>query len=307
MKALVTGGAGFIGSNIVDLLIKNKYDVAVADNLSTGKKDNLNPKAKFYNLDICDRDKLNEVFLKQRPEIIFHLAAQVDVVKSISQPYLDAQINIIGSLNVLEAARGCGVKKIIYSNSGGAGSGEPRYLPIDEAHPIDPMAHYGVSKHTVEHYLKINMDLYGIKFTSLRYANIYGPRQDPYGEGGVVAIFYNKLLNNQRPKIYGDGEQTRDFMYVKDVARVNLLCMDSADDRILNVGTAQETSVNKLFSMIKKITGSSLEPVYAEERKGEIKRSVFDIGLIKKTLSWSPAVSLEEGLKETVDYFRRLV
>ena len=303
MKALVTGGAGFIGSSVVDLLIENKHTVIVVDNLLTGKKKNLNNRAKFYEVDICDRDKLHKIFLREKPQIVFHLAAQVDVTKSISQPCLDAEVNIIGSLNVLEAGKRCGIKKIIYSNSGGAGSGEPQYLPIDEKHPIEPMAHYGVSKHTVEHYLKIYSDMHGIRFTSLRYANIYGPRQDPYGEGGVVAIFSNKLLNNIRPVIFGDGKQTRDFMYVGDVARINLLCIEKADGQILNVGTGLETKVNDLFKIIKEITRSGLEPIYAKDRKGEIRRSVLGIGSLKKVLSWKPQTSLREGLEKTVEYF----
>lgn len=305
MKVLVTGAAGFIGSSVTDLLIENKHTVIAVDNLLTGKSGNLNPSAKFYEVDICDRERLERVFMFERPEIVFHLAAQVDVTKSIDQPCLDAQSNVIGSLNVLEAGRKYGMRKIVYSNSGGAGSGEPQYLPIDEEHPIEPMSHYGVSKHTVEHYLKIYSGIYGIRFVSLRYANIYGPRQDPYGEGGVVAIFSHKLLNNIRPVIFGDGNQTRDFMYVRDVARVNLLCIDKADDQILNVGTGRETSVNDLFRMMKEATRSDLEPIYAQERKGEIRRSVLGVERMKRILSWQPEIDLNNGLISTIDYFRK--
>jgi len=303
MKALVTGGAGFIGSHLVDLLLNNKTDVIVVDNISTGKLENLSSKAKFHKIDICDENMLNSIFSAECPDIVFHLAAQVDVIRSISEPQLDAEVNIIGSLNLLEMCRKHKVKKIIYSNSGGAGSGEPQYFPIDENHPIEPMSHYGVSKHTVEHYLKIYKDLYGIEFTSLRYANIYGPRQDPFGEGGVVAIFSNKLLNHERPNIFGDGKQTRDFMFVKDIAMINLLCIDKADGQILNIGTGTETSVNDLFFMIRNIVDVDLEPVYCKERKGEIRKSVFDVRKMRELLL-NTTVDLKEGLKETIEFFK---
>lgn len=304
MKILVTGGAGFIGSNITDLLIENYHDVIVVDNLLTGKEANINGNSRFYNIDIRNKSNLEEIFSKEKPEIIFHTAAQVDVQKSIKDPYLDVQINILGSLNVLELARKNNVRKIIYSNSGGAGSGEPKYLPIDEGHPIKPMSHYGASKHTVEHYLEIYKELYGLRYTSLRYANVYGPRQDPYGEGGVVAIFSNKLLSNERPKIFGDGNQTRDFIYVEDVAEANLLCMDKADNEILNLGIGKEITINKLFFKIREIIGSNLNPIYVEKRPGDIYRSVFNINKLRLELDWEPQTSLEEGLTKTIECFR---
>jgi len=305
MKILVTGGAGFIGSHIVDLLIQNNHDVIVVDSLLTGKDSNINPESKFYNADIRNKLDLDKIFIKENPEIVFHAAAQVDVQKATKDPYFDAQVNILGSLNVLELSKKYNVRKIIYSNSGGAGSGEPQYLPIDENHPIKPMSHYGASKHTVEHYLDIYRELYGLKYTSLRYANIYGPRQDPYGEGGVVAIFSNKLLHNEQPKIFGDGNQTRDFMYVEDVAEANLLCIDKADNNILNVGTGKETTINELFLKIKEITNSILEPIYTDRRLGDIYRSVFNIEKLKKELDYEPKTSLEEGLRKTIEYFKK--
>jgi UDP-glucose 4-epimerase len=305
MKTLVTGGAGFIGSNLVDLLIQNDHDVIIIDNLLTGKEANLNGNAKFYNADVRNKLDLDKIFKKENPEIIFHLAAQVDVQKAIKDPYFDAQINILGSLNVLELAKKYNIKKIIYSNSGGAGSGEPQYLPIDEDHPIKPMSHYGVGKHTAEHYLDVYRELYGLTYTSLRYANIYGPRQDPYGEGGVVAIFSNKLLHNEQPKIFGDGNQTRDFMYVGDVAKVNLLCIDSADNKILNVGTGVEITINDLFNKVKKITKSNLDPIYLDKRPGDIYRSVFNIDKLKRELNYEPRTSLEDGLIKTIEYFNQ--
>jgi len=306
MKCLVTGGAGFIGSHIVDLLIENNHEVVVVDNLLTGNKKNLNSKAIFYEVDICDKEELDKIFLKENLEIVFHVAAQVDVTKSIKNPLFDAKINILGSLNILELCRVYRVKKIIYSNSGGAGSGEPQYIPIDENHPIKPISHYGISKHIFEHYLEVYRYLYGLKYVSLRYANIYGPRQDPYGEGGVVAIFANKILNDKQPKIFGDGNQTRDFMYVRDVAKVNLLCINKLDNKILNVGTGVEVTVNELFLILKKIINSDLEPIHTEKREGDIYRSVFNINKLKEELLWEPKINLNEGLRKTVEYFRKV-
>lgn len=304
MKCLITGGAGFIGSHLADLLIEKNHEIIVIDNLSKGKKDYVNSSSKFFEIDICDKESLKKVFFEEKPEIVFHLAAQASVIVSTEDPSFDAKVNILGSLNILELCREFGVKKIIYSNSGGAGSGEPQYIPIDENHPIEPMCHYGISKHTVEHYLNIYHKLYGINYVSLRYANIYGPRQDPYGEGGVIAIFTNKLLNNEKPTIYGDGNQTRDFMYVGDVAEINLLCMNNVNNKILNVGTEIETSVNDIFFGLKEIMDSNLDPVYADKRKGEIERSVLNITKLKQEFSWEPKVMLKEGLRKTVDSFR---
>ena len=304
MKCLVTGGAGFIGSHVVDLLVQKGHDVSVIDNLSTGNQDNLNLDSRFFEADIRDVEKLESIFSSERPEIVFHLAAQVDVGKSMKIPIEDAEINILGSLNVLEACKKYGVKKVIYSNSGGAGSGEPQYFPVDEEHPISPMSHYGVSKHVVEHYLEVYHHLHGLKFTSLRYANIYGPRQDPFGEGGVVAIFSRKILDGKSPVIFGNGNQTRDFMYVGDVAKINLLCVEGADNLILNVGTGKEISINSLFSKLKEIEDSKIPVIYGSAREGDIYRSVLGIDLLQKEFPSFQFEDLSQGLMKTMEWFK---
>lgn len=306
MKILVTGGAGFIGSHIVDEYLNKGYEVIIIDNLSSGKKENINKKAKFYEGDITDLRFLDFVFSKEKPDIINHHAAQAFVPISIKNPAKDININVIGTVNLLEIARKYNIKKIIYSNSGGAGYGNPVYLPIDENHPVNPVSPYGIDKHTAEHYLILYNLLYGIKFVSLRYANIYGPRQDPFGEAGVIAIFIHKLLNGEKPTIFGDGTQTRDYVYVKDTVSANILATEnsSADNDFFNVGTGIETSTQKIFDIIKKLTLSNLEPISAQERKGDAKTSCLNSDKLKK-LGWGVNYDLEKGLKETIDYFKR--
>ncbi len=305
MKILVTGGAGFIGSHIVDALVKLGHDVVVVDNLSTGSKENLNPKAKFYEVDITDLEKLKEVFEKERPELVNHHAAQSFVSVSVKKPFFDAQVNIVGSLNLLECCIKNNIKKIIYSNSGGASYGNPEYLPIDEKHKINPVCHYGISKHTVEHYLFLYNHLYGLKYTSLRYANIYGPRQDPYGEGGVVAIFTNKFLRGERPIIFGDGTHLRDYCYIKDVVEANILAMNKGDNQGYNVGTGEQVSTQEIFDRLKKLTKSDLEPIYEKERLGDAKAGSLNPLKIKQELGWQAKYDLDSGLKETVEYFKK--
>ncbi len=303
MRILVTGGTGFIGSHIVDKLVDNN-DVLVVDNLSNSTKDNLNPRAEFHQLDIND-PKIENVF-KNGIDVVIHQAANVFVTKSIKDPVFDATSNILGSLNILENCRKFGVKKIIYANSGGAGSGEPEYLPVDENHPIKPLAPYGVSKHTVEHYLEIYSRLYGLKYTSLRYANIYGPRQNPEGEGGVVAIFISKLLKNQSPFIIGDGRQTRDMVFVEDVADANVISIKKGDNDFFNISTGKEISINDLFEMIKKMAKSSVNAVNKPEIPGEIKRSVLSSEKASQILGWSATTSIEKGLEKSIEYYKSL-
>ncbi len=303
MKILVTGGAGFIGSHIVDKLVQEENEVIIIDNLSTGKKINLNPTAIFYQISITD-PKIEEIFQKHHPEFVIHQAAQVDINKAIQDPIHDATVNIIGSLNILENCRKYGVQKIVYGNSGGAGAGEPQYLPIDEIHPKQPLAHYGVSKQTVEHYLKVYHHLYGLKYTSLGYANVYGPRQDPFGEGGVIAIFSYKLLHKVPPTIFGDGKQTRDFIYVEDVAAANIIALTHGDNDCFLVGTGEEISIINLLEKLKKITKSNIKAQHQTARKGDIIKSCFNIGKIQKILGWNPSVTFDAGLQKTVEYFK---
>ena len=302
MKILVTGGAGFIGSNVVDAYIEKGYEVVVVDDLSSGKKENLNKKAKFYKLDICDK-ALEEVF-EEGIDIVNHHAAQVDVRKSIADPAFDARINIEGSLNILENCRKYKIKKIIFASSGGVIYGECGSVPPNEDSPISPISPYGVSKYAMECYLSSYEKIYGLKYTALRYGNVYGPRQDPYGEAGVVAIFSGKMLNNEEVNIFGDGEQVRDYVYVGDVVKANILCLENSDNEIFNIGTGKSTSVNRLFSEMKELTHYSKEAVYKPARPGELMRSSLDVGKAEQKLGWKAEVNLREGLKNTIEFFR---
>jgi UDP-glucose 4-epimerase len=305
MKILVTGGAGFIGGCIADRLIELGNDVVVVDNLSKGNKENLNPRAIFYESDITNIEELEGIFEKEKPEMVNHQAAQSFVSVSLKKPFVDAKINIIGSLNILECCIKNKVKKIIYANSGGASYGNPEHLPIDEEHSIKPLCHYGISKHTVEHYLFLYKHLYGLDYTSLRCSNIYGPRQDPHGEGGVVAIFTNNFLTGERPVIFGDGTQLRDYCYVKDVVEANILALEKGSCQCYNIGTGKEISTQEIFNKLKALTNSNLEPIYAEERPGDAKACSLDYSKIKRDLGWQPKYDLDSGLKETVEYFKQ--
>jgi UDP-glucose 4-epimerase len=302
MKVLITGGAGFIGSNIADLLIENGYEVVIVDNLSTGKHEFINKKAVFYNKDITDND-LYEVFEKEKPDYVIHQAAQIDIQKSIKEPVFDAKVNILGTVNLLECSKSYKVKKIIYASSA-AVYGDPEYLAIDEKHKVDPISYYGISKHTPEHYFEVYSQLYGLKYTILRYANVYGIRQDPKGEGGVISIFIDKMLKGERPIIFGDGKQTRDFVYVKDVAKANLLALKRGDNEVVNISTNKPTSINELVDLMNKIMNTSLKPIYAEPRKGDIVHSYLDNKKALDVLGWRPEYSLEDGLRETIEYYR---
>lgn len=305
MKILVTGGAGFIGSHVVDFFIREGHEVVVVDNLHTGKKENLNPKARFYCLDIRSPE-LEEVFAQEKPEVISHQAALVNVRESMLKPILYAEVNILGSLNLLELARRYGVRKIIYASTGGAVYGEPEYLPVDEGHPINPLDPYGASKHAVEHYLHLYYLNYGIEYISLRYPNVYGPRQDPFGEAGVVAIFTGQMLRGEQPIINGSGEQERDFLYVEDVARANLLALQKEGTGIYNLGWGKGTSVNEIFRLLKELTGYPGKAVHGPPKQGEVFKIYLKAEKARKELGWEPTVPLEEGLKRTVEYFRRV-
>jgi UDP-glucose 4-epimerase len=303
MKILVTGGAGFIASHVVDALLDAGHDVAIVDNLSTGRRRNINPRARFYEVDIRSPE-LARVLAEERPEVIDHHAAQMDVRRSISDPVYDADINVLGSLNMLELARQHGVRKVIYISSGGAVYGEPVYLPCDEDHPIDPLCPYGATKHVVEHYLFMYRHNYGLDYTVLRYGNVYGPRQDPYGEAGVVAIFTGLMLAGQPTVVNGNGEQERDFVYVGDCVRANVLALNSGSGQIYNVGCGVGTTVNEIFAHLKDISGYPLEPVHGPAKLGETFKIYLEVGKARREMGWEPRVTLREGLEKTVDYFR---
>lgn len=304
MKVLVTGGAGFIGSHVVDLLLENGYEVVVVDNLSNGRLENLNPAATFHLLDIRS-PQLIKIFNKEKPDFVSHHAAQIDVRNSMNNPYYDADVNIQGSINLMECARQCDVRHFIYISSGGAVYGEPVFLPCDESHPVNPLSPYGVSKHTVEHYLYLYHASYGLSYTTLRYPNVYGPRQDPLGEAGVIAIFTGQMLAGDPVTINGDGLQERDFIFVGDCARANLLALDQRESgATYNLGSGEGTSINQLFSILSRITGFRNKPVYGPGKLGETRRIFLDAACARQRLGWQPTVSLEEGLTKTVDFHR---
>jgi UDP-glucose 4-epimerase len=304
MKILVTGGAGFIGSHVVDAYIETGHEVVIVDDLSTGRESNLNPGAKFYQVDIRS-PQVDEIFETERPDIVNHHAAQMNVRRSVADPLFDADVNILGSLKLIEYANKYDVKKFVYISTGGAVYGEPEYLPCDEAHPINPICQYGASKHTVEHYLYMYHVNYGLKYSVLRYPNVYGPRQDPHGEAGVVAIFAGQMLAGEGVVINGDGEQTRDYVYVGDCARGNVIVTDpSAAVGIYNLGSGRGTSVNEIFAGIRDITGYKLAPVNGPAKVGETRYIYLNADKAARELGWRPTISLEDGLQKTVDYFR---
>jgi UDP-glucose 4-epimerase len=303
MKVLVTGGAGFIGSHLVDRLVQEGHDVIIVDNLATGKRRNINRAARFYKLDIQSW-RLERVFRNERPNVVMHLAAQMDVRKSVEDPMFDAQVNILGTLNVLQQAVKHGVRKVVFSSSGGAIYGEQEICPAPESHITNPLSPYGLSKLCGEQYLSYFQRVSGLQVVSLRYANVYGPRQDPEGEAGVVAIFIQKLLNSEQAVINGNGRQTRDFVFVEDVVDANLGVMGQETKGTYNVGTGMETSVNDLFRMLIQHTGSTYKEVHGPAKKGEQARSVIDSTKLRQELSWEPKTDLNEGLRKTVDYFR---
>lgn len=298
MNILVTGGAGFIGSHIVDLLVESGCRVAVVDDLSTGRFENINPGVNFYRVSV-EKDELVEVVKREKPDVVFHQAAQADVQRSLKDPIADAKTNILGIINLLETCRRFNAGKVIYASSA-AVYGNPVSLPVDENHPVKPQSPYGASKYITEHYLRIYSELYGIRHTILRYANVYGPRQDAAGEGGVVSIFVDRYLKGESPQIFGDGEQTRDFIFVKDVAAANLAAINRGDGMVLNISTGTRLSVNQLSESVKQAARCSLAPVYCPSRPGDILHSCLSNTRAAEVLEWKPVFSLEEGLRQTV-------
>jgi len=305
VKVLITGGAGFIGSHVADALILAGHTIAIVDDLSTGNRAWLPPKAAFYELDIRS-EELGKVFAAERPDAVSHLAAQASVGRSVTDPAFDASVNIGGGLNLLDCCRRFDVRRMIYSSSGGAGYGDTDLIPTAEDHPTRPASPYGITKVAMEQYLEAWGALWGMNGLSLRYANVYGPRQNPQGEAGVVAIFCSRLLAGQPLVINGDGFQTRDFVHVSDVAAANLLALERADvaGRV-NIGTGVETSVNAICDGLSKAAGSRVETIHAPERPGEQRRSCLSPKLAERLLGWRPTVLLDDGLAQTLAHFRK--
>jgi len=302
-KILVTGGAGFIGSHVVDAYVAAGHEVIVVDNLSTGRRENVHPEARLVEMDLLD-PALVALFQAERPVVVNHHAANPSVSLSVREPLFDARQNILATLNVLEAAREAGVAHVIYISSGGAMYGNPEYLPADEGHPSNPVSPYALSKHSGERYVRLYGLEHGLCWTSLRYANVYGPRQDPLGEAGVIAIFAQDLLDGRAPEIHWDGEQTRDFVYVGDCARANLLALEGSESRAYNVGTGVGTSINELLSTLLEVTGREVEPRRGPRRPGDARDSYLDCSRVERDLGWRAEVSLREGLARTWDWFR---
>jgi UDP-glucose 4-epimerase len=303
VKILVTGGAGFIASHISDAYIAAGHEVVIIDDLSSGKRTNLPAAAKFYHADVRTPEA-REIIRNERPQVLSHHAAQMDVRKSVADPTFDASVNVLGTINLLEAAREVGVEKVLFASSGGATYGEQTEFPAPESHPHNPLSPYGITKATGEHYLFYYHATYGMPYVALRYANVYGPRQDPHGEAGVVAIFTERLLAGQAPVINGDGKQTRDYVFVGDVVRANLLALEKPYVGPLNVGTGIETDVNKLYAHLRVLTGSPDPAQHGPAKPGEQRRSVIAIEHAAEVLGWRPEVPLEEGLRRTVEFFR---
>jgi len=304
MKILVTGGAGFIGSHVADAYIEQGHEVVIVDNLSMGRMENVNPRAQFVKLNIQDPEIIG-LFKQEKFDVVNHHAAQMDVRLSVADPIYDATNNVIGIINLLQASVKNGVKKFIFISSGGAIYGEQDYFPADEQHPTRPLSPYGITKLTGEKYLYFYHHVYDLKFVILRYANVYGPRQNPNGEAGVVAIFSSKMLTGDQPIINGDGLQTRDYVYVGDVINANLKALEYNGNDYFNIATGVETNVNELFHQLNHLTNAGAEEVHGSAQPGEQLRSILGIKKAKKLLNWTPQISLNEGLAETVGYFKQ--
>jgi UDP-glucose 4-epimerase len=304
VRILVTGGAGFIGSNVADRFLALGHEVAVLDNLSTGFREFVPAAARFYRGDVTDAAAVDRCLAEFRPEIVDHHAAQIDVRRSVAEPAFDAETNILGGIRLLEASTRHGVRKFLYASTGGALYGEGRQLPATEDHPIHPEAPYGASKHALEHYLHLWRLLHGLDYTVLRYPNVFGPRQNPHGEAGVNAIFIGLMLQGKRPRIFGTGEQLRDYLYVGDVVEANVIALERGAGEIVNLGTGIGTSVLDIVREINRILGTSIEPIFEPARPGEIQRIYLDASRARRVLGWTPTVPFAEGLRRTVEWSR---
>lgn len=303
-KILVTGGAGFVGSHLVDAYLAAGHEVVAVDDMFTGRRENINSECEFHDMDIRD-PSLEGLFQSHQFELVSHQAALGNVRASMIDPMSFADVNVRGGVNVLECCRKYGVRKIVYSSTGGCVYGEPRYLPADEAHPLQPRDPYGASKASYELYLPVYLINYGLNYTILRYPNVYGPRQDPFGEAGVVAIFIGQMLRELQPIINGDGEQLRDYVHVSDVISANLTVFDKGDNDIFNIGWGQGISVNQIFHSLNAILGSQARELHGPPKLGEIRQTYLNSAKATKVLGWKPKVSLQEGLQSTADHFRR--
>ena len=305
MKILVTGAAGFIASHIADAYVEQGHEVVVLDDLSRGKRENINPKCRFYQCDIRDREAVNRIFLGEKPQVVNHHAAQMDVRRGVREPLFDAQVNILGGINLLEAAIANGTKRFIYAGTAGAGYGEPKQMPVPEDYPMNPVTPYGISKHTIEHYLFTFQFLYGMDYVVVRYGNVYGPRQSSQGEAGVFAIFSEQMLAGIQPIIYGDGTKIRDYVYISDVVAANVAALDRGTKEIFNISSGVQTTDQGVFDLVRSLLGKSVQPKYVPRRPGEIDRICLDISKAERLLGWKCQVSLAEGAHRTVDYFKQ--
>lgn len=304
MKILVTGGAGFIGSWVSDVFIQEGHQVLIIDDLSSGSKENLPKEAEFIECDIRNFKKVEEIISDFKPDVIDHHAAQIDVRKSVENPMHDAEINIVGTLHLIESAIRNKVKKFIFASTGGAIYGEPEIIPADEKTYPFPISPYGTSKYAVEKYLGYYNAVHGFDYVALRYANVYGPRQNPHGEAGVIAIFCNRILSDSPCTVFGDGGQTRDYVYVGDIAKANIKSLD-APVGSYNIGTGIESSVNDLISELKKSSGINFQVDYGEERLGEVQSISLEVTQAEKVLGWKPSINLADGIQKTWNWFHK--
>ena len=304
MRILVTGGAGFIGSHVVDRFVALGHEVAVLDNRSTGRRDFVNPRAHFELADLTDAPAVERLVAAWKPEIVDHHAAQIDVRRSVADPLFDATTNVLGGIGLLEACRRHQVRKLIYASTGGALYGEGRELPATEDHPINPESPYGASKHALEHYLYLWKLLHGLDYTVLRYGNVFGPRQNPHGEAGVNAIFIGLMLHGRRPRVFGDGEALRDYVYVDDVVEANVLALERGGGEMVNIGTGVGISVNHIVRELRSILGFAEEAIHEPPRPGEVQRIYLDAGRARRVLGWTPQTPFRAGLERTVAWSR---